>query len=74
MFAVWDMQQVYDMWLALAAQNRQTDGAVCSQPNPEEKFIAMPTDYAEPMVGQWFVYSLALKPKKDFKPVSSCVF
>lgn len=48
---LWDMQQVYDMWLALAAQNRQADGAVCSQPNAEEKFIAMPTDYAEPMDG-----------------------
>lgn len=48
---LWDMQQVYDMWLALAAQNRQADGAVCSQPNTEEKFIAMPTDYAEPMDG-----------------------
>ncbi|MEQ2164724.1 hypothetical protein GOODEAATRI_009685, partial [Goodea atripinnis] len=44
-----DMQQVYDMWLTLAPQNRQTDGAMFSQPNPEEKFIAMPTDYAEPL-------------------------
>ncbi|KAM4535426.1 zinc finger CCCH domain-containing protein 7B-like [Fundulus diaphanus] len=48
---LWDMQQVYDMWLALAAQNRQTDGAMFSQPHPEEKFIAMPTDYAEPLNG-----------------------
>ncbi|XP_015243384.1 PREDICTED: zinc finger CCCH domain-containing protein 7B-like [Cyprinodon variegatus] len=46
-----DMQQVYDMWLALAAQSRQTDGATMSQPNPEEKFIAMPTDFAEPLNG-----------------------
>ncbi|KAK5616124.1 hypothetical protein CRENBAI_017132 [Crenichthys baileyi] len=46
-----DMQQVYNMWLILAAQNRQTDGAMFSQPNPEEKFIAMPTDCAEPLNG-----------------------
>lgn len=49
--AVRDMQQMYDMWLTLAAQNRQEDGAVFTQPNPEEKFIVMPTDYAELMVG-----------------------
>ncbi|KAM4716523.1 zinc finger CCCH domain-containing protein 7B-like isoform 1-T2 [Anableps anableps] len=48
---LWDMEQVYNMWLALAAQNRQTDGSMCSQPNPEEKFIPMPTDYAEQMDG-----------------------
>lgn len=49
--AVREMQQVYDMWLTLAAQNRQVDGAAISQPNSEEKCIMMPTDYAEPMVG-----------------------
>uniref|UniRef100_A0A1A8FRE0 Zinc finger CCCH-type containing 7B n=3 Tax=Nothobranchius korthausae TaxID=1143690 RepID=A0A1A8FRE0_9TELE len=42
-----DMQQVYDMWLALTAQSRPADGATFSQPSSEEKFIAMPTDYAE---------------------------
>ncbi|XP_017272166.1 zinc finger CCCH domain-containing protein 7B isoform X1 [Kryptolebias marmoratus] len=46
-----DMQQVYDMWLALAAQSRQADGAGLSQPNAEEKYIMMPTDYAELMSG-----------------------
>ncbi|XP_072224323.1 zinc finger CCCH domain-containing protein 7B-like [Leuresthes tenuis] len=46
-----DMQQIYDMWLALAAHNQQAEGAMCSQSNPEEKYIAMPTDYAEPMDG-----------------------
>ncbi|KAM6905372.1 zinc finger CCCH domain-containing protein 7B-like [Xenentodon cancila] len=46
-----EMQQIYDMWLALMAHNRQEDGAAFSQPNSEEKFILMPTDYAEPMSG-----------------------
>ncbi|XP_054892071.1 zinc finger CCCH-type containing 7Ba isoform X2 [Poeciliopsis prolifica] len=48
---LYDMEQVYNMWLALAAQNRQSDGSVCNQSNQEEKFIAMPTDYAEQMDG-----------------------
>ncbi|XP_007574400.1 zinc finger CCCH domain-containing protein 7B-like [Poecilia formosa] len=48
---LYDMEQVYNMWLALAAQNRQSDGSVCNQSNPEEKFIAMPTDFAEQMDG-----------------------
>ncbi|XP_029997617.1 zinc finger CCCH domain-containing protein 7B-like isoform X2 [Sphaeramia orbicularis] len=46
-----DMQQIYDMWLSLSAQNRQTNGSVLTQSVPEEKFIVMPTDYAEPMSG-----------------------
>ncbi|XP_070838208.1 zinc finger CCCH domain-containing protein 7B-like [Chaetodon trifascialis] len=46
-----DMQQVYDMWLAQNTLNRQTDGSVHTQPVPEEKYIRMPTDYAEPMSG-----------------------
>ncbi|KAM9346032.1 zinc finger CCCH domain-containing protein 7B-like [Symphorus nematophorus] len=46
-----DMQQMYDMWLTLNAQNRQADGAMVTQPVPEEKYIVMPTDYAEPMSG-----------------------
>lgn len=46
-----NMQQIYDMWLSLSAQNRQTDGSVLSQSVPEDKFIVMPTDYAEPMSG-----------------------
>lgn len=45
------MQQVYDMWLAQNALNRQTDGSALTQPAPEEKCIRMPTDYAEPMSG-----------------------
>ncbi|XP_044038473.1 zinc finger CCCH domain-containing protein 7B-like isoform X2 [Siniperca chuatsi] len=46
-----DMQQIYDMWLTLTAHNRQSDGAMLTQPVPEEKYIVMPTDYAEPMNG-----------------------
>lgn len=46
-----DMQQMYDMWLALTNQNRRPDGTLLTPP-PEEKPIAMPTDYAEPMAGQ----------------------
>ncbi|XP_028268377.1 zinc finger CCCH domain-containing protein 7B-like [Parambassis ranga] len=46
-----DMQQMYDMWLSLTLQNRQEDGAAFQHPVPEEKNIAMPTDYAEPMSG-----------------------
>lgn len=49
--AVREMQQIYDMWLTLTTQNRQADGASITQPVPEEKYIVMPTDYAEPMVG-----------------------
>ncbi|KAG5832488.1 hypothetical protein ANANG_G00291690 [Anguilla anguilla] len=45
-----DMQQMYDMWLTLTNQNRRPDGTLLSPP-PEEKQIAMPTDYAEPMSG-----------------------
>ncbi|XP_074552268.1 zinc finger CCCH domain-containing protein 7B-like isoform X2 [Halichoeres trimaculatus] len=45
------MQQIYDMWLSLTAQNLQTDEAVLSQSTPEEKNIVMPTDYAEPEDG-----------------------
>lgn len=40
-----DMQQVYDMWLTLCAQSQQKDEPTSSLPPPEEKCIAMPTDY-----------------------------
>uniref|UniRef100_A0A8C2YZK9 Zinc finger CCCH-type containing 7Ba n=1 Tax=Cyclopterus lumpus TaxID=8103 RepID=A0A8C2YZK9_CYCLU len=46
-----EMQQIYDMWLSLTAHNRQADGAMLTQPVPEERCIVMPTDYAEPMNG-----------------------
>uniref|UniRef100_A0A8C8DJL8 Zinc finger CCCH-type containing 7B n=1 Tax=Oryzias sinensis TaxID=183150 RepID=A0A8C8DJL8_9TELE len=46
-----DMQQVYDMWLALAAQNRQAEDAPSCHPNYEEKCIIMPTDYADQLSG-----------------------
>lgn len=46
-----DMQQMYDMWMILSGHNRPTDGAMATQPTPEEKYITMPTDYAEPMSG-----------------------
>uniref|UniRef100_A0A672Z8B6 Zinc finger CCCH domain-containing protein 7B-like n=1 Tax=Sphaeramia orbicularis TaxID=375764 RepID=A0A672Z8B6_9TELE len=35
----------------LCHTNRQTNGSVLTQSVPEEKFIVMPTDYAEPMSG-----------------------
>ncbi|KAK2833770.1 hypothetical protein Q5P01_017659 [Channa striata] len=46
-----DMQQIYSMWLTLSTQTRQTDGSTVTQPTPEDKYIVMPTDYAEPMSG-----------------------
>ncbi|KAG9338842.1 hypothetical protein JZ751_025281 [Albula glossodonta] len=49
--SVRDMQQMYDMWLALTNQNRRPDGSSLTPP-PDEKQIAMPPDYAEPMAGQ----------------------
>uniref|UniRef100_A0A665T5E4 Zinc finger CCCH domain-containing protein 7A-like n=1 Tax=Echeneis naucrates TaxID=173247 RepID=A0A665T5E4_ECHNA len=48
---LWDMQQIYDMWLTLNGQNHQANGAGVTQPVPEEKCIAMPTDNVEPMSG-----------------------
>ncbi|XP_026179943.1 zinc finger CCCH domain-containing protein 7B-like isoform X2 [Mastacembelus armatus] len=48
---LWDMQQIYDMWLTLSGSSHQTDQPVVTQPAPEEKSIVMPTDYAEPMSG-----------------------
>ncbi|XP_035470232.1 zinc finger CCCH domain-containing protein 7B isoform X3 [Scophthalmus maximus] len=48
---LWNIQQIYDMWLTLAGQNRQADGATLTQPVAEEKYIVMPTDYAEAMSG-----------------------
>nr|XP_020443495.1 zinc finger CCCH domain-containing protein 7B-like isoform X2 [Monopterus albus] len=46
-----DMQQIYDRWLTSNDHNRQTDGAMLTKPAPEEKYIIMPTDYAEPLNG-----------------------
>lgn len=46
-----DMQQMYEMWLSLTNQNRRADGNLMTPP-PEEKQIAMPTDYSESMVGR----------------------
>ncbi|XP_029294224.1 zinc finger CCCH domain-containing protein 7B-like isoform X2 [Cottoperca gobio] len=43
-----DLQQMYNMWLSLTTNNHQ---ARLTQPAPEEKYIIMPTDYAEPMSG-----------------------
>ncbi|XP_037333028.2 zinc finger CCCH-type containing 7Ba isoform X3 [Pungitius pungitius] len=48
---LFEMQQMYDMWLSLTAQIRQADGAIPTQPVQEDKYIAMPTDFAEPMNG-----------------------
>ncbi|XP_029946147.1 zinc finger CCCH domain-containing protein 7A-like [Salarias fasciatus] len=45
---LFDMQQMYDMWLTLTVQKRQIDE---TQHFSEEKFIMMPTDYAEPLSG-----------------------
>uniref|UniRef100_A0A8C1CZY4 Zinc finger CCCH-type containing 7Bb n=1 Tax=Cyprinus carpio carpio TaxID=630221 RepID=A0A8C1CZY4_CYPCA len=49
-----DMQQMYEMWLSLTNQNRRADSNLMTPP-PEEKQIAMPTDYSESMVmfGGW---------------------
>lgn len=52
-----DMQQMYDMWLTQNTHNHQADGTVLTQPVPEEKYIAMPTDYAELMVGMLLFFS-----------------
>ncbi|XP_053493232.1 zinc finger CCCH-type containing 7Ba isoform X3 [Ictalurus furcatus] len=41
-----DLQQVYDVWLTTANQNKRLDGASASQFG-EEKQITMPTDFAE---------------------------
>ncbi|XP_059388093.1 zinc finger CCCH domain-containing protein 7B isoform X1 [Carassius carassius] len=46
-----DMQQMYEMWLSLTNQNRRADSNLMTPP-PEEKQIAMPTDYSESMVGR----------------------
>ncbi|XP_026201454.1 zinc finger CCCH-type containing 7Ba [Anabas testudineus] len=46
---LFDMQQMYNLWLASLNHTRQADEAVLSQPAPEDKYIAMPTDYAELM-------------------------
>ncbi|XP_058509362.1 zinc finger CCCH domain-containing protein 7B-like isoform X2 [Solea solea] len=46
-----EIQQVYDMWLTTSTQNRHADEATLTQPIPEEKYIVMPTDYAELMSG-----------------------
>lgn len=53
------MQQIYDIWLTSNTHHRQADGAVLAQPATEEKYIVMPTDYAEPVVG---VQTAALAP------------
>ncbi|XP_056626674.1 zinc finger CCCH domain-containing protein 7B [Triplophysa dalaica] len=45
-----DMQQMYEMWLSLTNQNRRVDGTLMTP--PEEKQIAMPTDYSESMVAR----------------------
>ncbi|RVE69224.1 hypothetical protein OJAV_G00075410 [Oryzias javanicus] len=46
-----DMQQVYDMWLALAAQSKQAEEAPSYHSNFEERCIIMPTDYADQLSG-----------------------
>lgn len=63
--AVRDMQQMYDMWMMLSGHNRQTDGAMAAQPVPEEKYITMPTDYAEPMVGSTFYFQFRKLESKN---------
>ncbi|XP_012670099.1 zinc finger CCCH domain-containing protein 7B isoform X2 [Clupea harengus] len=46
-----DMQQMYEMWLALTKQNRSSDGTLITPP-PEEKQITMTTDYGESIAGR----------------------
>ncbi|TMS15097.1 Zinc finger CCCH domain-containing protein 7B [Larimichthys crocea] len=48
-----DMQQIYDIWLTSNTHHRQADGAMLAQPATEEKYIVMPTDYAEPVSGYY---------------------
>ncbi|XP_026877845.2 zinc finger CCCH-type containing 7Ba isoform X1 [Electrophorus electricus] len=45
-----DLQHVYDVWVTTANHNKRLDGSPLPQP-VEEKQIAMPTDFAEPMDG-----------------------
>ncbi|XP_061604514.1 zinc finger CCCH domain-containing protein 7B-like isoform X5 [Phyllopteryx taeniolatus] len=46
---VYEMEQMYNMWLTLSTNSRQADGPMLTQSIPEEKDIVMPTDNAEPM-------------------------
>lgn len=62
-----DMQQMYDMWLELSGYNRQADGSTVNQPSPEEKYITMPTDYAEPMVGLTFLFVSTKQKSENLK-------
>ncbi|XP_061701933.1 zinc finger CCCH domain-containing protein 7B-like isoform X3 [Syngnathoides biaculeatus] len=48
---VYEMQQMYDMWLTLSANSRQANQAVLRQSTPGENEIVMPADNAEPMCG-----------------------
>lgn len=61
------MQQMYDMWLELSGYNRQADGSTVNQPSPEEKYITMPTDYAEPMVGFTFLFVSTKQKSENLK-------
>ncbi|XP_031432761.1 zinc finger CCCH domain-containing protein 7B [Clupea harengus] len=45
-----DMQQMYDMWLTMTSPNHEPNNTPLHQ-RSDEKHIAMPTDYAEPMSG-----------------------
>ncbi|CAJ1075845.1 zinc finger CCCH domain-containing protein 7B-like [Xyrichtys novacula] len=46
------MEQMYDIWYSsLKAPKHQVEGGMLTQAGLEEKNIAMPTDYAEPMDG-----------------------
>ncbi|KAI4880524.1 hypothetical protein NFI96_026789, partial [Prochilodus magdalenae] len=45
-----DLQQVYDVWLTTANQNKRAEATVLLQ-SAEQKQITMPTDFAEPMDG-----------------------
>ncbi|XP_061555731.1 zinc finger CCCH domain-containing protein 7B-like isoform X2 [Phycodurus eques] len=47
---VYEMEQMYNMWLTLSTNSRQADGPMLTQSIPEEKDIVMPTDNAEPML------------------------
>lgn len=57
------------MWLTLNTHNRQADGAMLTQPVPEEKYIVMPTDYAEPMVGLLLFFKQTAAPNQNLKRV-----
>lgn len=58
------MQQMYELWLSsLTPKHHPAAEASLGQAAPEEKYIAMPTDYAELTVGGRRARSHAGRPR-----------